>query len=187
MAFRTSSQRTRRSSGSSSRGGKVNGSLLAAGVVDEISVLVAPAIDGALDVAGASGLVGKAWLRFLTSDRLEHGLVHLWYGGRGDVGCPPFPLPFPDFGGEGEKHGCASVSREQITYRVAQLIAEGGWSPEPPSRAGATFGRLHRASAFAPVDVRELPGAAPKHEGGVATGVCAARREGWTDSTKPRR
>lgn len=53
--------------------------------VDDISLLVAPAIDGALgitgvfEVPGPAGLVGEARLRFLSSEPLEHGLVHLRY------------------------------------------------------------------------------------------------------------
>jgi riboflavin biosynthesis pyrimidine reductase len=67
-------------------GGNVNGSLMAAGVVDELSLLVAPAIDGALGITGvfevpdAKGLAGKARLRFLSSETLAHGIVHLRYG-----------------------------------------------------------------------------------------------------------
>ncbi len=66
-------------------GGNVNGSMMAAGVVDELSILVAPAIDGALGITGvfevpdARGLVGKARLRLTSSETLEHGLVHLRY------------------------------------------------------------------------------------------------------------
>jgi riboflavin biosynthesis pyrimidine reductase len=66
-------------------GGNVNGSLLAAGVVDEISLLVAPAIDGAVGVTGvvevpaATGLAGKVRLRFTSTESLPHGVVHLRY------------------------------------------------------------------------------------------------------------
>jgi riboflavin biosynthesis pyrimidine reductase len=66
-------------------GGNVNGSMMAAGVVDELSILVAPAIDGAVGVTGvfevldARGLAGKARLRLTSSETLEHGLVHLRY------------------------------------------------------------------------------------------------------------
>jgi riboflavin biosynthesis pyrimidine reductase len=58
---------------------------LAAGVVDEISLLLAPAIDGALGVTGvfevpdAEGLAGKVRLRFVASEALAHGVVHLRY------------------------------------------------------------------------------------------------------------
>jgi riboflavin biosynthesis pyrimidine reductase len=66
-------------------GGNVNGSLMAAGVVDEVSLLVAPAIDGALGVTGvfevpeATGLAGKVRLRLLGTDALAHGVVRLRY------------------------------------------------------------------------------------------------------------
>ena len=66
-------------------GGNVNGSMMAAGVVDEISLLIAPAVDGARGITGvfevpdAGGLAGKARLRFLSSETLEHGIVHLRY------------------------------------------------------------------------------------------------------------
>ena len=64
-------------------GGHVNGSLLAAGLVDELSLLVAPAIDGGEDVTGAfdvaPGLKGKARLHLISAEALEHGVVHLRY------------------------------------------------------------------------------------------------------------
>jgi riboflavin biosynthesis pyrimidine reductase len=64
-------------------GGQVNGSLLAAGVVDEISLVVGPAIDGGLGVTGAfdagSGLAGKVRLSFVSAKALDHGIVHLRY------------------------------------------------------------------------------------------------------------
>ena len=66
-------------------GGNVNGALMAAGVVDELSILVAPAIDGALGITGvfevpdAKGLAGKVRLRFNACEALAHGLVHLRY------------------------------------------------------------------------------------------------------------
>ena len=66
-------------------GGNLNGSLMAAGVVDEVSLLVAPAIDGALGVTGVfevaapTGLAGKVRLRFVSSETLDHGAVHLRY------------------------------------------------------------------------------------------------------------
>jgi riboflavin biosynthesis pyrimidine reductase len=59
--------------------------MLAAGVVDEICLLVAPAIDGAVGITGvfevpdATGLKGKARLRFVSSEVLAHGVVHLRY------------------------------------------------------------------------------------------------------------
>jgi riboflavin biosynthesis pyrimidine reductase len=64
-------------------GGHINGSLLAAGLVDEISLLVAPAIDGGQNVTGVfdanEGLAGKANLRLTSAAALEHGVVHLRY------------------------------------------------------------------------------------------------------------
>lgn len=66
-------------------GGNVNGSLMAAGVVDELSLLIAPAIDGALGVTGlfevpaATGLAGKVRLRLTGTQTLAHGVVHLRY------------------------------------------------------------------------------------------------------------
>ena len=65
-------------------GGHVNGSLLAAGLVDEISLLVAPAIDGGDGVtgafdAGAAGLAGKAQLTMVAAEPMNHGVIHLRY------------------------------------------------------------------------------------------------------------
>jgi riboflavin biosynthesis pyrimidine reductase len=68
-------------------GGHVNGSLLAAGLVDEISLLVAPAIDGGEGVTGAfdfgpGGLAGKARLELMSAEPMAHGVVHLRYAVR---------------------------------------------------------------------------------------------------------
>lgn len=65
-------------------GGHVNGSILAAGLVDEISLLVGPAVDGGLDVTGVfdtggAGLAGKTRLSLTSAEKLDHGLVHLRY------------------------------------------------------------------------------------------------------------
>ena len=66
-------------------GGNVNGSMMAAGVVDELSILLAPAIDGAVGITGvfevpdARGLAGHAHLRLTSTETLEHGIVHLRY------------------------------------------------------------------------------------------------------------
>lgn len=65
-------------------GGHINGSLIAAGLVDEISLLVAPVIDGGSDVTGAfeadaAGLKGKAQLRLTSAETLAHGVVALRY------------------------------------------------------------------------------------------------------------
>jgi riboflavin biosynthesis pyrimidine reductase len=54
-------------------------------VIDELSILFAPAVDGALrvtgvfEVPGPAGLAGKARLRLTSNETLAHGLVHLRY------------------------------------------------------------------------------------------------------------
>ncbi|MDB4946407.1 MAG: riboflavin deaminase [Labilithrix sp.] len=66
-------------------GGNVNGSLLAAGVIDEVHLLVAPALDGApgingvFDVPEASGLAGRVRLQLTSCKAMPHGVVHLQY------------------------------------------------------------------------------------------------------------
>ncbi len=64
-------------------GGHVNGSFLAAGLVDEISLLVAPALDGGDGVTGvfdaAASLAGKVRLSLISAETLSHGVVHLRY------------------------------------------------------------------------------------------------------------
>ncbi len=65
-------------------GGGINGALLAAGVVDELQVLVAPALDGGDKVEGivtlgAEGLAGKVRLSLLGADTKPHGMVLLRY------------------------------------------------------------------------------------------------------------
>lgn len=65
-------------------GAGINGSFLAAGLVDEISLLIAPAVDGnperqAFIDAGPDGLAGKVQLSLTDCQRLDHGLVHLRY------------------------------------------------------------------------------------------------------------
>ncbi|MBJ6122347.1 dihydrofolate reductase family protein [Sphingomonas sp. BT553] len=65
-------------------GAGINGSLLAAGVVDEMHVLLAPAIDGGTDTPsiianGTEGLAGKVRLRFRSATPVDHGVVHLRY------------------------------------------------------------------------------------------------------------
>jgi len=72
-------------------GGGINGSMLAAGVVDELHVLVAPALDGGdgaqgIVSHGADGLAGKVTLSFRSATPLEHGAVHLTYDVRPDGG-----------------------------------------------------------------------------------------------------
>lgn len=68
-------------------GANINGSFFAAGLVDELSLLVAPAVDGRSDSPtiieeGTIGLAGKARLSLTSCDVLEHGLVHLRYAVR---------------------------------------------------------------------------------------------------------
>jgi len=64
-------------------GGAINGEFLAAGLVDEVNVLMAPAFDGDNSqqsiVAFPGGLAGKCALRFVAATPLEHGMVHLRY------------------------------------------------------------------------------------------------------------
>ena len=65
-------------------GAAVNGSFFAAGLVDELSLLVAPAVDarkGSDRVIeyGQDGLAGKCELSLLSCDRLDDGLLHLKY------------------------------------------------------------------------------------------------------------
>jgi len=64
-------------------GAGINGSFLAAGLVDELSVLVAPALDGGVDaqrfVAAGDGLKGKVRLSLLGCQALAGGTVHLRY------------------------------------------------------------------------------------------------------------
>lgn len=64
-------------------GAGINGSFLAAGLVDEVHLLVAPAFDGAPDVqsivAHEGGLAGKIRLSLRGATVAAHGLVHLHY------------------------------------------------------------------------------------------------------------
>jgi len=64
-------------------GAKTNGAFLAAQVVDELRVLVAPALDGAQQVQGIvdyrTGLAGIVRLQFKSADVLDHGVVQLAY------------------------------------------------------------------------------------------------------------
>jgi riboflavin biosynthesis pyrimidine reductase len=63
-------------------GGGVNAAFFAAGLVDEVSLLVAPALDGSADsralVEGAA-LADLARLSLISCERREHGLAHLRY------------------------------------------------------------------------------------------------------------
>jgi len=64
-------------------GAKTNGAFLAAQVVDELRVLVAPALDGAEHVQGIvdyrNGLAGIVRLQLKSTDVLDHGVVQLTY------------------------------------------------------------------------------------------------------------
>jgi riboflavin biosynthesis pyrimidine reductase len=64
-------------------GAKTNGAFLAAQAVDELRVLVAPALDGAEHVQGIvdhrDGLAGVVRLQFTSAEVLGHGVVQLAY------------------------------------------------------------------------------------------------------------
>jgi riboflavin biosynthesis pyrimidine reductase len=65
-------------------GGGINGSLFAAGLVDELSVLLAPALDGRSDSraivdSGDVGLSGKVELSLTSCEQVAHGAIHLIY------------------------------------------------------------------------------------------------------------
>ena len=64
-------------------GAKTNGAFLAAQVVDELRVLVAPALDGAENVQGIvdyrNGLAGVVRLQLKSTEVLDHGVVQLAY------------------------------------------------------------------------------------------------------------
>jgi riboflavin biosynthesis pyrimidine reductase len=64
-------------------GAKANGAFLAAQVVDEFRVLVAPALDGGEHVEGIvdyrNGLAGVVRLKFESTELLGHGVVQLSY------------------------------------------------------------------------------------------------------------
>ncbi|OBQ73366.1 RibD family protein [Mesorhizobium erdmanii] len=65
-------------------GAGINGSFFAAGLVDELSLLVAPALDARAGNQGfvefgESGLAGKMRLSLTSCQTLAHGLIHLRY------------------------------------------------------------------------------------------------------------
>jgi riboflavin biosynthesis pyrimidine reductase len=70
-------------------GAKTNGTFLAAQVIDELRVLIAPALDGAEQVQGIvdyrNGLAGVVRLQFKSADVLDHGVVQLAYAVMRDV------------------------------------------------------------------------------------------------------
>jgi riboflavin biosynthesis pyrimidine reductase len=67
-------------------GGTVNGSFLAAGLVDEVHVLIGPAFDGDSSQHGIvfhpGGLAGKCELSFRSATPIANGMVHLCYAVR---------------------------------------------------------------------------------------------------------
>lgn len=69
-------------------GAGINGAFLAAGLVDELSVVIAPALDGGVDaeriVAAGDGLKGKVTLSLFACEQLAAGTVNLRYHVRAD-------------------------------------------------------------------------------------------------------
>jgi len=65
-------------------GGGINGSFLAAGLVDEISLIIVPAVDGrsagrAVFETGEIGLADQVQLSLTACEKLKAGAVHLRY------------------------------------------------------------------------------------------------------------
>jgi riboflavin biosynthesis pyrimidine reductase len=64
-------------------GAATNGAFLAAGLVNDLHILVAPALDGGENVQGIvayhDGLAGKMRMQLSSVNRLEHGVVQLSY------------------------------------------------------------------------------------------------------------
>jgi riboflavin biosynthesis pyrimidine reductase len=65
-------------------GGGINGAFLAAGLIDEISLLIVPAVDGrsagrAVFESGEVGLADKVQLSLIGCEKLKAGAVHLRY------------------------------------------------------------------------------------------------------------
>lgn len=64
-------------------GAAINGPFLAAGLVDELDVLIAPALDDGTEVqaivARDPGLRGTIRLSLVSVQSLQHGVVHLRY------------------------------------------------------------------------------------------------------------
>jgi riboflavin biosynthesis pyrimidine reductase len=72
-------------------GGGINGSFLAARLVDELIVIIGPAVDGRTDSrtiveAGETGLIGRVKLSLRTCETLTHGAVRLTYSVTPDEG-----------------------------------------------------------------------------------------------------
>ncbi len=65
-------------------GAAINGVFFAAGLVDELNVLVAPALDGARGVQGIVefdeiGLAGRVELSLVSCETMDHGVLRLRY------------------------------------------------------------------------------------------------------------
>ncbi|MDQ0322624.1 riboflavin biosynthesis pyrimidine reductase [Pararhizobium capsulatum DSM 1112] len=65
-------------------GAGINGSFLAVGLVDELSLLLSPAVEGRVDNQsiienGTEGLRGKMQLSLKSFEQLDHGVLHLRY------------------------------------------------------------------------------------------------------------
>ncbi len=65
-------------------GATINGAFFAAGLVDELSLLIAPSVEGRIGVQsfvefGQQGLAGKVQFSFKSCENLSRGLVHLRY------------------------------------------------------------------------------------------------------------
>jgi riboflavin biosynthesis pyrimidine reductase len=68
-------------------GAAINGAFLAAGLVDELSLLIAPALEGRkgsqrIIEFGDTGLADKIQLSLISCEALDHGLVHLRFAVR---------------------------------------------------------------------------------------------------------
>ena len=68
-------------------GASVNGSMMAAGLVDELHLVIAPALEGKatsdrIIAFGEEGLAGKAELSLLSCEPLSHGAIHVAYAVR---------------------------------------------------------------------------------------------------------
>jgi len=75
-------------------GAATNGTFLAAGVVDDLHVLIAPAVEGPENLQGIvshrDGLAGRVELKLKSANTLEHGVVHLTYEVRSEISREAF-------------------------------------------------------------------------------------------------
>jgi riboflavin biosynthesis pyrimidine reductase len=72
-------------------GAAINGAFMAAGLVDELSLLIAPALEGRKTIQsviefGEEGLADKVELSLHSCETLDHGLVHLRFTVKAAVG-----------------------------------------------------------------------------------------------------